>query len=84
MIYEEAINKKSVSIMEDARKPVEIAHDGKNWKSIKIGIDIDKCVPDINIKRKGLQDFINDDPSLLNKVEIDDIPKGDQLTWLKN
>lgn len=32
------------------------------------------------IKRKGLQDFINDDPSLLNRVGIDDIPEGEQLT----
>ena len=60
-------------------KRTEYINDGKNWKSIKIGIDIDKCVPDINIKRKGLQDFINDDLSLLNKVGIDDIPEGDQL-----
>lgn len=39
--------KKSVSIMEDAKKTIEITNNGKKWNGIKIGIDIEKMIPKI-------------------------------------
>ena len=64
------------SLMEEAEKSVKFSHDGKKWQTVKIGIETEKLIPDIGIKRKGLQDFIDDDPSLLNKIGIEDIPEG--------
>lgn len=54
--------KKSVSIMEDAKKPIEITNNGKKWKGIKIGIDIEKMIlkistSNLSIRLKQMQEL---------------------------